>query len=176
MSSLYPQGYVIWAGDAEPFPGPHNGKPANTISMNVTRVRTVGTEDITKVFDTATNSNTITYSSHLILTINFSLVSYSQEFPAYDQLRQLFLRLRRQSTGDQLNVLNMGYALHHDIVDVPYIADERELYCATGDVEFNALNIESDETADGGIIQTIGGWSGPVGASGDAALPGTLTQ
>jgi hypothetical protein len=176
MQSIYPNGPVIWAGDPEPFPGPHMGKPANQITMNVERVQTLGTEDVWKNYDAATDSNEIVYSNACVYNISFRLISYSTDFPAYDQLRQFCVRLRRQSVLLGLNQLDLGYARHDSIIDLPVTADQRELYAAIVEVQFNGLTLESDESSGGGVIETINGWSGPVGGSGSTgALPGTLT-
>jgi hypothetical protein len=176
MAALYPEGYLFWAGDPEPFPGPVNGLPSNIIEMNVDSVRTLGTEDVLKQYDPVSDALQITYSSNCIYMVSFKLTSYSYDFPAYDQLRKLCLRLRRQENLDALNAINMGYCQHFDIIDLEVIADQRELYCATVDVEFSGITSETDVTASGGVIATIGGWSGPVGATngikGTYTLPG----
>lgn len=169
---LYPYGDVIWAGDPRKFPGKRNGKPGEMLEMDLRRIRTQGTEDVNKTYDAATNALDITYTSDCIFTVNLRVESYSFSYPAYDRLREVCLLLRRQAVLDALNAIGLGYAYHHDIVSLPLIADERELFCAEADVVFNGLNEEQDDTATGGIISTIGGWSGPIGASG--ALPGTI--
>lgn len=172
MKSIYTHGNVIWAGDPRKFPGTYGGKPSEMLEMDVRRIKTQGTEDVNKAYDAVTNALDITYTSDCIFTVNLRVESYSFNYPAYDRLREVCLLLRRQSVLDALNAIGLGYAYHHDVLSLPLIADERELYCAEVDVVFNGLNEEQDNTATGGIIETIGGWSGPAGASG--ALPGVL--
>ncbi len=173
IAKLYPDGQIAWQGDAQPFPGPNKGKPGEILLLDMVRVITQGVEDTTKDYDAATGALNYTYTGNCVFIVNFRMESYSFDFPAYDRLRSVVLRLRRQGTLNALEDLGLSYAMHHAIVVLPLVADQRQLYCATCDVEFNGLTIESDETADGGVIQTVGGWSGPVGATG--ALPGVIT-
>ena len=164
---------VWWEGDPQRFPGPLRGKPGEYLEMDITDIRDLGFEDKKSTYDPVSDARSIVYTKHVVYTVNFTLRSFSFDTPAFNRLVSLILKFKRNTTSDQLQAFDppLAYALHHTaIASRGEAADNREIYVASVDMEFNGLVTESDDSDDGGYIDQING--GP--ATGPGA-PGTAT-
>lgn len=162
---------VWWAGDPQKFPGPQRGKPGEYLEMDVLGVRDLGYEDVKTVYDPVADANSITYTKHVVYIINFTIKSFSFEVPAYNRLVALLLKFRRATTSDLMETFNppLAYALHHPITIPDEVADNRPIYAASVNVEFNSLVTESDDSDTGGYITSIN--DGPPTGPGAPGTP-----
>jgi hypothetical protein len=157
IASLHPTSPVQWVGDPRVFPGPKNGKPGELLELHVARIRNLGWEDTTRTYDSVLDCQSVLYTGHQVVIVTFRLDSFSFETPAYDTLSRVILKLRRQNTLDALAAIGVAYAKKNDIVPLDLVADNRPIYSAACDVEFNFLVSETDEQDTGTIVETVNG-------------------
>lgn len=151
---------VDWDGAGQTFPGPRYGKPGARMIIDVEHVHRWGDEDVLSDYDTTNNCNTVTIGGQRTYIVSFRIDSFDFDIPAYEQLEQMCLKLRRSSTIDALDAMGLAYARRHDTIPLDVNADNRPIFAAVVDVEFNWAASQTDETSFGGIIRSVNSTAG----------------